>query len=305
MDEVTVRRVVAFVVALVTVAIVTTAGRVDAASTIDVSTVIAGREAADADSTQPILLDPRGQIPVRITLSNTGNFVEEIRYVRLEGRALGLTFLTYNLGIRATLQPGESTTVSTELDFFDLEDQATGYLGTSLRVYDAERRLLGSQDFVVDVRGKAWSTLGVFAFVVLGIAVFSCTVLVLNTVRRKLPANRFVRGLQFAVAGGAIGVTLAIGVSVLRIGFADVEAWAPLVFIPTVAAFGIGYLAPGPLQRSIREAREEEALEAAARAAIMRASGAHDPVAPTPLDAGTVLGAGRPSPEKEEAGTRT
>lgn len=238
---------------------------------------IAGREVASADSSDPIRIEPREEIPLELTIRNTGDRTERIRYVRLEGKALGLTFLTYDLGVRATLEPGESATIDTALDFFDLDEQATGYLGTSLRVYDSERRLIGEQGFVVDVRGKATSTLGLFSVVVVGIAVFSCTVLVLNTLRRRLAPNRFVRGLQFAIAGSAVGVTLALGVSVMRIAFADVEAWVPLVFLPTVIGFALGYLAPGPLSRSIREVREEEALQAVATEAVARASGIHAP----------------------------
>jgi hypothetical protein len=86
-----------------------------------------------------------------------------------------------------------------------------------------------------------------------------------------------VRGLQFAVPGAAIGVTLSIGVSILRVAFADVDAWVPLVLVPTIVAFGIGYLAPGPLSRSIRDVKAEEALQAAAEQAVARATGAHEP----------------------------
>lgn len=248
-----------------------------AADTIEIEAELAGRDIAAADSTDPVRIEPREEVPLILTIRNTGPEVERVRYVRLEGKALGLTFLTYDLGIRTTLQPGEETTLETALDFFDLERQATGYLGTSLRVYDTERRLLGSQSFVVDVRGNATSTLGLFAFVVVAIAIFSVTVLVLNTLRRRLPANRFVRGVQFGIAGAAIGVTLSLGVSVLRVAFADVEAWAPLVFLPTVIGFALGYIAPGPLSRSIRDVREEEALQVVAEKAVARASGMFEP----------------------------
>jgi hypothetical protein len=250
---------------------------VGAAQSLDVEGTIDGRDLSGADSANPVAIDPAQETPIAITIRNAGDLTENIRYVRLEGRALGVTFLTYDLGIRASLRPGEETTIESTLDFFDLEDQATGYLGTSLRVYDDERRLLGEQVFVVDVRGKATSTMGLFALVVMAIAGFSCFVLLANTVRRRLPANRFVRGVQFAIAGGAIGVTLALGVSILRIGFADVEAWVPLVFMPTLIAFAVGYLAPGPLQQSIRDVQEEEALEVIAESAVARATGAHAP----------------------------
>ncbi|MGK2928078.1 MAG: hypothetical protein ACSLFO_00710 [Acidimicrobiales bacterium] len=270
------RRLLATVLVAVT-ALAIAASPAGAAEPIEIEAAIGGRDVTTADSTEPIVIDPAEETPLELTVTNTGDVAEEIRFVRLEGTALGLTFLTYDLGIRTMLEPGEEASIDVALDFFDLDKQATGYLGTSLRVYDTERRLLGEQDFVVDVRGNATSTLGLFAIIVLGIAVFSVVVLVLNTLRRRLPSNRFVRGLQFAIAGAAIGVTLALGVSILRIAFADVEEWVPLVVLPTVIAFAIGYIAPGPLSQSIRDVREEEALQYVAEATVARASGIHMP----------------------------
>jgi hypothetical protein len=255
------------------VVLLATASPATAAETLDVEAEINGRDIAGADDSSPIELDPTAAVPITITLRNAGSQTEEVRFVRLEGQALGLTFLTYDLGMRTSLAPGEETTFEAELDFFDLDEQATGYLGTSLRVYDADRLLLGQEDFVLDVKGRTTSTLGLFAFAVLGIAGFSITVLVLNTLRRRLASNRFVRGLQFAVAGAAVGVTLALGLAILRIDYANAEEWLPLVFLPTVIAFGIGYLAPGPLSLSIRDVREEEALQALAEEALIRRSG--------------------------------
>jgi hypothetical protein len=243
-----------------------------AEDTIEIEARLGGRDVATADSTDPIRIEPRQEVPLELTIRNLGDQVEEIRYVRVEGKALGLTFLTYDLGVRTTLAPGEEATIETALDFFDLDNQATGYLGTSLRVYDGSRELLGEQRFVVDVRGKATSTLGLFAFVVVGISIFSVTVLIANTLRRRLPANRFVRGLQFAVAGSAIGITLALGAAILRVAFTDVEAWVPLVALPTVIAFAVGYIAPGPLARSIRDVREEALLDVADKVAARAAS---------------------------------
>jgi hypothetical protein len=271
-----VKRALALLVAT-GLALVVPTSPASAGGTIEIEASIGGRDVTTADSTDPIRVEPTEPVPLLLTLRNNGDRTEEVRYVRLEGTALGLTFLTYDLGVRATIPPGGRTTVDTDLDFFDLEKQATGYLGTSLRVYDPERRLLATTTFVVDVRGNATSTLGLFALAVLAVAAFSCTVLVLNTLRRRLPPNRFVRGLQFAVAGAAIGVTLAMGVSVLRIAFADVDAWVPLVSFPTLIAFALGYLAPGPLSRSIRDVKAEEALQAAAEQAVARATGAHEP----------------------------
>jgi len=297
-----VRRALALLLLAIT-AVVAAAAPAGAAKTLDVEATIAGRDIAGADGDSPVELDPTKPVPISITLRNAGTRTEEVRFVRLEGQALGLTFLTYDLGIRTSLEPGEETTVSAELDFFDLDEQATGYLGTVLRVYDPERLLLGEQAFVLDVQGKTTSTLGLFAFAVLGIAGFSIVVLVLNTLRRRLAPNRFVRGLQFAVAGASVGVTLALGLSILRISFADAEEWVPLVFLPMAIAFGLGYLAPGPLSQSIRDVREEEALQALAESALRRRSGeVGPPVASAFIDLHhretTVTGAVAPPPDR-------
>jgi hypothetical protein len=280
-----VRRLVALVVAA-GLGLLVAAVPAAAVSPLEIEVRIGGRDVATADSTDPIRIDPNEEIPLLIRVRNTGDVAEEIRYVRLEGTALGLTFLTYDLGVRATVDAGETLLIDAPLDFFDLERQATGYLGTSLRIYDPQRRVLAEQSFVVDVRGSATSTLGLFAISVVAVAGISVLVLVLNTLRRRLPVNRFVRGLQFAVPGAAIGVTLSLGVSILRVAFADVEAWVPLVLVPTIVGFGIGYLAPGPLSRSIRDVREEEALQVVAREAVARATGRHQPVAPASPAAG-------------------
>lgn len=292
---------------LAAVALVITASPAAAAKTVDVEATINGQDATAADADAPIEIDPTGPVPVAITLRNAGSQTEEIRFVRLEGHALGLTFLTYDLGFRATLEPGEETTVEAQLDFFDLDKQATGYLGASLRVYDGDRLLLGEQRFVLDVQGRTTSTLGLFAFAVLGIAGFSITVLVLNTLRRRLAPNRFVRGMQFAIAGSAVGVTLALGLAILRISFADAEEWVPLVFLPTAIAFGIGYLAPGPLSQSIRDVREEEALQALAESALRRRSGQLDPppAASAFIDVRTGAAVEQPTAEQAEELSRS
>jgi hypothetical protein len=250
-----------------------------AGSDLTIAGSIDGRDIDTADSDDPIELDPEALIPIQVTIRNEGEQEERIRYVRLEGKALGLTFLTYDLGVRAVLGPQDRTEVDTVLDFFDLESQATGYLGTSIRVYDDEGFLIGEKKFVVDVLGRPSSTLGSFAVIVFALAVFSISVIVVNTIRRRLPSNRFVRACQFAMAGSALGITLSLGVSIMRIGFADVDDWVGIVLTPTAIAFAIGYLAPGPLQRSIKDYQAEEVLTAAAQVAVARSTGANPEMA--------------------------
>src|SRR5690606_16079492 len=105
----TMKRFIASVL-LTGIALLATASPAAAAETLDVEARINGRDVSGADGGSPIELDPTEAVPITITLRNAGNRTEEVRFVRLEGQALGLTFLTYDLGMRTSLAPGEETT---------------------------------------------------------------------------------------------------------------------------------------------------------------------------------------------------
>ena len=207
-------------------------------SRLSITGTIDGHDIHKGGSDNPIKLDPKKLIPVDITIRNLGDQPESIRYVRLEGKALGLTFLTYDLGVKAVLQPKDRTNVQTKLDFFDLESQATGYLGTSVRVYDSDGFLIAR---TVRRRRAREAELHVGSFAVI---VFGTGDLQRRGDHREhdpssAAANRFIRGAQFAMAGSTIGITLSFGVSILRIGFADVDEWVRIVLTPTGIAFAL------------------------------------------------------------------
>ena len=186
-----------------------------------------------------------------------------VRYVRLEGKALGLTFLTYDLGVRTTLAPGEQTTLDTTLDFFDLESQATGYLGTSLRVYDPDataprlgglrRRRAGQRHLdprPVRVRGPRRGHL----LHDRARAEHAAPPPAVEPVRARHCSSRS--------PARAIGVTLALGLAILRITFADVEAWVPAgVRARRSSPSSSATSRQGRCLASIRDVREEEALQ--------------------------------------------
>ena len=66
------------------------------------------------------------------------------------------------------LQPGETRTLAVPLDFFDLEEQAHGYLRAWLRLYDdSDRARVANEEFVLDIRGNSISTMTVFALLLL------------------------------------------------------------------------------------------------------------------------------------------
>jgi hypothetical protein len=258
--------------------------------------VIDGHVARDRPGEEPIRLDPRRAVPMHIVVWNRGDTGALVRHVRLEGVALGLQFLTYDVTIAQRVPAGERRTIDLSLDLYDLSSQATGYLPAAVRLYDAQRNELASQRFVVDVRGSGTSTLGLFAIALFVLAVVSIAALLVKTFRRQLPRNRSVRGLQFMLAGSAAGLTLALGLPVLRITAMQPDAWITLALGPMAIGFAIGYLAPGPLSYSIEETRADEYLDALAAQAVERRSAEQAAVPGTGTRAGATIEGEAPRP---------
>ena len=251
------------------IAMVTTA---TAVPILQMQVELGGRVARDRAGEEPIRLEPKRKTPLRIVVTNMGDATAKVRHVRLEGQALGLQFLTYDVSVDQNVPAGARRVIVVPLDLYDLGNQATGYLPAAVRLYNGRRERLAQQKFVVDVRGKSTSTLGIFAIALLALSVISVGSLVYNMFRRRLSRNRAMRGLQFMMAGSAVGLTLALGLPILRLTTIQPDGWIPLALGPMAIGFALGYLAPGPLSYSIEEVREEEILDIIASQALERLS---------------------------------
>jgi hypothetical protein len=200
----------------------------------------------DADASNPLPLSTE-ESQLSMTMTNTSDTTQAVRYLRLEGEMLGLTFLTYTTRIAVELGPGETREVRVPLDFFDIDSQAHGYLRSKLALYAPgdDRQLLATTDFAVDVRGSVTSTMALFALLLFFVTAGSIFLNLQGLARRTLPPNRFRRGLRFAISGLGVGMLLTVAFSVLRIFPLPSVAWWPLLIIPTAVAFAAGYAAPG------------------------------------------------------------
>lgn len=225
---------------------------------LELETVIDGRSVEGAGSSDPIVLDPVEQITVELTVRNPTDTAITVARVRLEGEAMGLTFLVYDTGTSFVIDARGQRTLVLPLDFFDLEDQATGFLSSSIKLYDANRDELASNDFVADVKGRTTSTLGLFAIFALVFTIIALGVLIWSISRRRLAANRALRGMQFVLVGIGVGLCLALGLAVLRIAAVPATASVVLIAIPTIGAFAVGYVLPGFLGGAVADDGDDE-----------------------------------------------
>ncbi len=245
----------------------------DDSAVIEIDASIDGVALDDADASSPLPLSTEESELVMV-MTNTSDEPQAVRYLRLEGEMVGLTFLTYTTRVAVELEPGEQRSVTVPLDFFDIDSQAHGYLRAKLALYapGTERELLGTDDFAVDVRGSVTSTMALFALLLLVVTAMSLFVNLTGLARRTLPPNRFRRALRFAASGLGIGLLLTVAFSVLRVFPLPSVAWWPLVVLPTAAGFVAGYLAPGAQdeidEEELDDLRElDETLAAVAAAA--------------------------------------
>ena len=224
----------------------------------------------------PVPLEPRPEVPFSVTIENQGDAPVEVRYVRITGAMMGIRFVRFQASVKRTVGARDSITISEPADFFDVDGQANGYINSSLQIVDENRQTLATKGFAADVDGKFLSSEGLMLMEVLLFFAIGVIQIILGVYRRRLPKNRFTRGILFAITFGSAAVAIVIGISMLRIGLLRPTTWVPAVLLSTAAGFILGYLSPGPLGDHARDAADEEVIDLVAAEAVARASGAQE-----------------------------
>ncbi len=222
-----------------------------------------------SSSGDPIILDPDRNSTLSLDLINQGRQPVTVRQVQIRGQAFGITLLAYDVTINATVPAQSDVKVDVPVEFVDLGQQTDGLLPATIRLISPNRTVLGSQDFTVDVRGSASSLMAIFTIVVAIGSAASVAAIWIAVARRRLPPNRFRRGIRFGVTGAGIGVTLTLLLSELLLVTPKGSVWIPLLVVPTAGAFVLGYLSPGPLAEEDEE-EEEGSVEGWMRTAPIR-----------------------------------
>lgn len=220
-------------------------GETETGDSLVVDARLAGQPVAESTPLDPIELHHEEVTELSLTVTNVTGQPVTVAHVRLEGQLLNLIFLTYDTGLHETLQPNERRTVTFTLDFFDLDGQAHGLLRSHIRLFDTDRNPLGQQALIVDGRGSPFATMAVFNMVLVAVALAGLVWNMMRLAQRRLPANRFVRGLRFLHSGAVLGLAAAAASSTLRIWPLPITTWLPIVIASAMGGFVIGYFAPG------------------------------------------------------------
>jgi len=227
-------------------------------SDVSFAAALDGQRLDLSSSGDPIILDPDRVSTLALLIRNNTNQPLTVRQVQIRGKAFGLTLLAYDVTINAKIGAGESTKVDVPVEFVDLGQQADGLLPATIRLIDPDRNQLASRDFTVDVRGSATSLMAVFTLVVAIATGASIVAIWIAVGRRRLPRNRWRRGLRFALVGAGVGVTLTLFLALLLLVTPTGSVWIPLLLVPTAGAFLLGWFSPGPLGDDQDESEVED-----------------------------------------------
>ena len=211
------------------------------------SAQIDGQRLNLSSSSDPIVVDPTRHSVLVLDMHNLGTTTNTVRQVQIRGTAFGITLMAYDVTINARIAAASRVHVEVPVEFVDLGQQADGLLPATIRLLNPTDSELAAQNFTVDIRGSASSLMAIFTMVVAVATGISIASIWIAIGRRRLPKNRLQRGVRFAVSGIGIGITLTLFLSEVLLVTPKGEVWIPLLLVPSVGAFVLGFLSPGPL----------------------------------------------------------
>lgn len=235
-----------------------TLGLVPLASAADDVTFVMkidGEDVSQSSGSNPVSID--GQVPLEVTITNGGSDAVTVSAVRLVGRSIGATVFSSEIAIGAQLDPGESQTRTIQLDLRGITDQANGLFEGEVQLLDPDRNVIASDDAVWDVKGSMTSLFGLFAIMLLVVTVILTAFSFRDLATGRLSRNRWWRGIRFAFVGLAIGATILVWMSVLRLVAPRAVIAYPLLLVLGIAGFVLGSLSPDPT-RGIEDEDEDE-----------------------------------------------
>jgi len=216
-------------------------------------------EKVDAISAQgPLALEPDEPLRLQVKMRNTSKDRVTVDEIRLRGQVIGLTFFSFGFGTDFTLEPEAEAERVVVLRTDELNRQAVGLIPADLQVVDADRDVVASKSFAVDVQGSLASAYGLFGLSVLVVTVVLLLRLLAAILKERLPVNRWVRATRFAAPGLGIGLTLTFTLSALRLLTPDALVWLPLVAGCGAVGFAVGYVLPTPVADEQEEHDEDE-----------------------------------------------
>ncbi|CAM3573287.1 hypothetical protein [Smaragdicoccus niigatensis] len=214
-------------------------------SGLSYTATVAGQNVADASEAHPLVLDPKHQTTVEITVTNTGRAPVTVESIGLNGKILGLTLFNVRTAVSLAVPPGKTDKLAFKMDISDLDGQATGLVAGSFSVRTSAGQELVNP-VVSKVEGSLFSVYGLFGLGLVIITILAAVDTGLAIARGRLPENRFRRGLMTMAPGIGIGFVLIFSLSALSIWVPTGPRWIISALLFAGACFAAGYFTGAP-----------------------------------------------------------
>lgn len=240
-----------------------------AAPSLDVEASIDGQAVGASGANDPIHLGAKPEVELVVAFTNRSSQPARVESVKLGATALGVTFVAYDTVVSMVVPGGERREVTFKLPIANIGEQAEGLVPGAVVAYDGRGNVLGQQRFTMDVEGSTRSLYSTFGLMLLAFTIATIGLNLWLAARRRLPPNRLMRGVRFAITGVGLGLTLCFVLSALRVVAPYPEVWPTLVAVPAIGFFLLGLLSPGRLRI------EEDEIDVALREHAAQLEGAH------------------------------
>ena len=194
----------------------------------------------DSSPGEPIRLDAGETLEMTLLLTNVTSIPIDLASVVLEGRLLGLPFVSSRTGVDETILPGEERLIRFPIDLHGVDAQAHGLLRGRLVVSGPDGTVLQSQPAVLDVQGRPTAVTTLLAVAFFAVGIVGMTVAAFRYVAGTLPEERRLRGLQLVPPGLSFGLGLSAVSSVARLWPLPAALW-----LLGTAALGFAFYVAG------------------------------------------------------------
>lgn len=199
----------------------------------------------ESSPSDPIKLDPGEPLEMTLLLANVTSIPIDVASIELEGRLLGLQFVSSRTGVDETILPGEERLIRFPIDLHGIESQAHGLLRGRVVVSGPDGSVLQSQPAVLDVAGSPAAVTSLLALAFFAVGSVGLTVAVLRFVAGTLPEERRLRGLQFLPAGVSFGLGFSAVSSIARVWPLPATLWLLITAVIGFVFYAAGvYLPP-------------------------------------------------------------
>lgn len=181
-----------------------------------------------------------------LTFHNTGPTKQDVNSVRLAGKVIGMSFFAFTTRLDLEVPARQELATEVQLNLSELDGTATGLIPAEISLIRVDGSVIDSRTFISDVRGSLRSAYGLFGLAVAGLTAVFLIGLIRDIAARRLPHNRWQRGIRFLAPGVGAGLTATFTLSATRVLAPQAGVWVPLILVFGALAFLLGYFTPTP-----------------------------------------------------------